>query len=141
MRPVGPLVVGIAAAAAITLPAVVIELAEDRAAIGEVDTTEFLLATGALATIAGIVAAALFRLGRRQGHAPGDLAVAAVDGVIATAIAAVVALVAFLLLHLREGDALGRGVGVQLLTWTLGQAAAIAAGALVGRAVLRWVSR
>jgi hypothetical protein len=141
MQRSAPLLVGIAAAVAILLPAVVVELAEDRAAIGEVDTAEFLLASVVLATIAGITAAALFRLGQRQGHMPGDLAVAAVDGVIATAIAAVMALVVFLLLHLREGDALGEGVGVQLLTWTFGQAAALAAGVLVGRAVLRWVSR
>jgi hypothetical protein len=141
MRRIAPLVVGIAAAVAILLPAVVIELAEDRAAVGEVDTAELLLASCAVATIAGIVAAALFRVGRRQGHAVGDLVVAVVDGVIATAIAAVVALVAFLLLHVREAEALGEGVGVQLFTWTFGQAAALVAGALVGRAVLRWLSR
>lgn len=122
------------------VPAVLVELAEDRGGIGEVDSVDFLVSSTAVGAAVVITAAVLFGRAVRHGHPVGDVVVAAFDGIVVTVSVAVMGLIAFLLLHVREEKALGEGVGIELTTWFAIQLLSAAVGLVAGRGALRWLA-
>lgn len=138
---IGRAVLAVAAGSAVMVPSVLVEVAEDRGGIGEVDNLELLALSAVFAVVAGSLAAVTSGRALGVGHRLGDVIVAGFDGAVAVASAGVVGLVGFLLLHVREDEAIGEGVGVGIATWSAIQLASIAVGWLAARAVLRWMSR
>lgn len=131
----------VAAGSAVMVPSVLVEVAEDRGGIGEVDNFEMLALNAVFAVVAASLAAVASGRALGAGHRLGDVLVAGFDGAVAVASAGVIGLVGFLLLHAREEEAIGEGVGVEIATWSAIQLASIAVGWLVARAALGWMSR
>lgn len=138
---VGRVVVAVVAGSAVMVPSVLVELAEDRGGIGEVDSVELVALSAVFAVGAAAVAAVASGRAVARGHPAGDVLIAAFDGVVATASVGVVGLVGFLLLHVREEEAIGEGVGVEVATWSAIELAAVALGWATGRAALGWMAR
>lgn len=122
------------------VPAVLVELAEDRGGIGEVDSVNFVASSIVIGAAVAIVVAVLFGRAIRHGHRVGDAVVAAFDGIVVTVSVAVLGLIAFLLLHVREEEALGEGVGIELATWLAVQVLSAAVGLMASRGALRWLA-
>ena len=134
-------IVAAAAAATAMVPAVLVEMVEDRGGAGEVDTAELLAVSAVVALGAAVVAAVLFDRAIAGGHRRADVLIAAFDGVVVATVALATTLVAFLLLYVREEGAIGEGVGVETATWSTMHLVSLACGLTASRAALRWMGR
>lgn len=141
MRPPVCALVAAGTAAAVAVPGVLVEVAEDRGGIGEVDTIDLFVVSAVLAAGAAVATATAARRALTKGHPTANVIIAAFDGIIATVCTAIVGLVAFLLLHVREEEAIGEGLGIELATWTALEFAAAGAGLVTSHAMLWWLAR
>ena len=133
--------VAVSAGAAVTIPTILVETAADRAGIGEVNSAGLLVISAVLAAGAAMVAAILFDGAIARGHRRGQVLVATLDGVVATTSAAATSLIALLLLHLRDAEAIGEGPAVQLATWASLHLVSLGLGYVAARAALTWMAQ
>ena len=133
--------VAVAVAAATMVPAVLVEVAEDRGGAGEVDTAELLAISAVLAAAAAVLAGVLFDRAMARGHRRADVLIAAFDGVVVATAALATTLVVFLLLYVREEGAIGEGLGMEAATWAAMHLVSLACGLAASVIALRWMAR